>query len=75
MKPFKITDFVKVMLYINGRKPTINQKREELIHHIILYTRNDFMFTEANIYDEIKKVQKKTDAQVERMFERAMNKR
>jgi|WetSurSiteA1Bulk_404760.scaffolds.fasta_scaffold03812_7 hypothetical protein len=75
MKPFKISDFVKVMLYVTGRKPTINQKREVLIWHIIGITRKDPLLTEANIYDEIKRVQKKTDAQIERMFNRAMNKK
>lgn len=60
------------MLYINGRKPTTNQKREYLIWHVIGFTRHDPHLTEANIYDEIKKVQRKTDEQIERMFERAM---
>jgi hypothetical protein len=75
MKPFAITDFMKAMLYIKGRKPTIAQQRQLLIEHIILYTRKDWTLTETNIYDEIKKVWDMPEDKLERKFERAMKKK
>lgn len=72
MKPFKITNFTKCMLYLQSRKVTTQQMRRILIEHVLLFTRNIKTMSETAIYVEIEKIWKMPEDKLIRKFRRAM---